>query len=296
MTEGARILITGAGGQLGRALARAVWPEGMEVMALSRAQLDITKAAEVAAAIEDLGPDLIINAAAYTDVTSAEINPADAFRVNCMGALNLAEAASRRGVGLIHISTDFVFSGPGPHPETAVPNPVNRYGASKLAGELAVIALCPAAVVVRTAWVFDEEGPNFVTRILAQSAAAALNVVCDEVGSPTSARDLAEGLIVLADHLVAGRPVPHRIFHLVNEGQASRLDMAQAILDHRAGRGRSVPSLVPVSSGDLNLAVRRPDDSRLASERLQALTGWHPRPWREALDEVLDALADREDT
>lgn len=289
-TGACRILVTGAGGQVGRALASAAWPSVAEARFLGRGDLDITVEAQVRSALDRHRPDLIINAAAFTDVTGAETAAAEAFRVNALGPAVLAQAATERGCRLIQVSTDFVFSGPGPHPENATPQPLNIYGASKLAGEHAVLMACPGSVVVRTAWVFDEHGPNFITRLLAQASAATLKVVDDEVGCPTSAETVAEGLVALAHYMCTqGVPV-QRVFHLVNEGEASRLELARALFQSWADRGRPVPELTPVSARSFGAGVRRPGDSRLVSGSLGALTGWTPRTWRDALSRTVERI------
>lgn len=280
--------MTGAGGQVGRALSKAAWPQGIEACFLTRAALDITCAQSVKAALDQNRPDLIINAAAYTDVAKAEIEPSAAYLVNAVGPALLAEQARLRDCALIHISTDFVFSGQGPHAEDEAPAPLNVYGASKYAGEQAVLLAHQRSVVVRTAWVFDAQGPNFVTKLLAQQQADLIKVVDDEIGSPTSAEEVATGLIHLTHHLLTKSLEGNRILHLVNQGYASRYEMAQAIIDHQARRGELWPPLVPVSASSFPSNVKRPQDSRLASTRLSNLLTWQPKPWREALTCVLD--------
>jgi len=280
--------VTGAGGQVGRALSKAIWPEGFEVSCLTRADLDITNPEAVKASFDRHGPDLVINAAAYTDVAKAEVEPALAYQVNAVGPALLAEQSRAHGSALIHISTDFVFSGQGPHAEDAIPAPLNLYGASKYAGEQAVLLAHDRSVVVRTAWVFDAHGPNFVTKLLAQQQAPVIKVVDDEIGSPTSADDIATGLIHLSQFILTQGANAPRILHLVNLGEASRFEMAQAILDRQSRLGQVSPDLIPVSSASFNSKVKRPADSRLQSTRLSAILAWQAPSWRDALERVLD--------
>lgn len=286
-----RVLVTGAGGQIGRALAMANWPQPLSPRFVTRAELDITDALGVEAELATCQPDLIINAAAYTDVAAAEGDAEAAYVANATAPAHLAELAARQGIGLIHISTDFVFSGPGPHTEEGRPTPLNVYGASKLAGEQAVQLAHPAALIVRTAWVFDADGNNFVTKLLSRADQAELSVVDDEIGCPSSAADVAEGLIQLALRLQSGPAPEHHIYHLTNQGETSRYQMAQALFDRWASHGHHRPVLTPVSSHHFASVVARPSDSRLASSRFKAVTGWTPPHWREALNRVVDQIA-----
>lgn len=285
-----KVLITGAGGQVGRALAAANWPQGIEPLCLSRSDLDITDPKAVEQGLGIHRPDLIINAAAFTDVAKAEMEAEAAYAVNAKGPAYLARYARRNGCGLIHISTDFVFSGPGPHAEKARTYPLNLYGASKLAGEQAVMEEEPDALIVRTSWVFDAIGPNFVTKLLARADQAELSVVEDEIGCPTSADDIATGLILLAQKLLTGPAPEHRVFHLTNQGETSRFDMAQALFDHWSSIGHPVPQLVRARQADFAHSVQRPKDSRLSSRNLQLMLSWSPGPWRDALIRVVDQI------
>nr|WP_312162078.1 dTDP-4-dehydrorhamnose reductase [Brevundimonas diminuta] len=294
MTAEGDILITGGGGQLGRALARAAWPEGVRIHALDRSALDVTCAESVGRIMAQRRWALVINAAAFTDVEGAEDAPVQAFRVNALAPAVLAQAARAAGAPLIHVSTDFVFGGPGPHAETAAPDPLNVYGASKRAGELAVLSATPDALVVRTAWLFDSEGRNFVGKLLARAAEPQLDVVTDEVGSPTAARDLAEALVRLTLlRLEQGAFGPERVLHVANDGWASRYEMAQAVFEAWTARtGRPAPRLRPVSAAVFPSKARRPGDSRLSCEVFARVAGRRPRSWRAATQEVVREIAE----
>jgi dTDP-4-dehydrorhamnose reductase len=224
-----RVLVTGGDGQLGMAIARR-WRQH-SVIGASHDELDITRD-DAARRVVELGPELVINTAALTDVDGCERDPDAAFRVNALGARNVAVGAARAGAALVQISTDYVFPGDSDRPcwEFDRPGPVNVYGASKLAAEDLVRMVHDRVFVVRSAWLFGIEGQSFVTRILERAdRSEPLEVVDDEVGSPTFCDDLADAL----ERLVATRAFG--VHHLVSEGACSRLEFARAILN-QAGR------------------------------------------------------------
>lgn len=286
------ILVTGGEGQLGRALSRAAPSAGLRVHVVSRTECDVCSLDSVGRILDQRPWAAVINAAAFTDVEGAEDVPAQAFRINALGPAVLAQATRAAGVPMIHVSTDFVFSGPGPHEETARTQPLNVYGASKRAGELAVLAATSDAVVVRTAWLFDAEGRNFVTRILDRVGDDQLDIVSDEVGSPTAANDLAEGLLrLIAVRLQTGGFGAEPILHFVNEGSASRHELAQAVFAAwAAGAETSTPRLRAVPAAAFASKARRPSDSRMTGEVFARVAGYRPRHWREAVQEVVDQI------
>ncbi len=284
-----KTLIAGAAGQLGRELVRTA-PPGMRLVALDRAGLDIADAASVRAALRRERPDVIINAAAYNAVDQAESEPALAFAINRDGPARLAAASAERGARFIHVSTDFVFAGRARRPyRPASPcHPLGVYGASKRAGEIAVLEACPGALVARTAWVFSPFARNFLKAILQRLAAAGeASVVVDQVGSPTAAGDLAEALWRLATTPARG------LHHLVNSGQASRFDFAQAIAEEAIRRGLAPPGsrILPVAAASLPpTPARRPAYSVLDASRTTKRLGAPLRPWREALVDTLERM------
>lgn len=228
-------LIAGGGGMLGMALRREVAARGEPAMAPGHDQFDITDARVVGRVVDAFSRSLapgdtgvVINCAAYTDVEAAEDRPAEAFGVNERGAGLLASAAREAGLGLVHLSTDFVFDGAKDdgYREDDTPNPLSVYGASKLAGEVAVRAGHPEALIVRTAWSFGEDGACFPAKILAAARERGrLSVVDDEMGSPTYCPDLARGIL---DLLAAGAPA--NLYHLAGSGAATRYEMAVELL------------------------------------------------------------------
>ncbi len=244
-----RVLVTGAGGCLGQELARTR-PVAAEGRFLSRAELDITDAAAVARRLAEHTPDVVINAAAYTDVEKAEAEPERATQVNAAGAGILARGCREAGARLIHVSSDLVFDGTPPYPyrPDAPVAPLSAYGRSKAAGEHAVLALDPAFVVVRSSWFYSACGRNLVKVVLAQCRAGRTpRVVVDQVGTPTCARSLADVLWRLAARRdIAG------LQHYAGIGAASWYDVAQAActFGHELGLLKAPVAVVPIRSDE----------------------------------------------
>lgn len=280
-----RYLIAGAGGMLGTALRAVLAGRGLLFVAPPEREFDITDERSVRETVRAFQAQaagesgVLINAAAYTNVERAEDEPELAHRVNAEGPRLLAEAAGDAGLGFVHVSTDFVFDGrkTAPYVETDEPNPCSVYGASKLAGERAVVAAHPDALIVRTAWAFGPSGVNFPAKILGlASRMPELKVVTDEVGSPTYTVDLADGLVSLAE---SGA---HGMFHLAGAGSCSRFELARAVLELSG-----LPNtLVPVTAAEFPAKACRPANSVLDCGKAAAF-GVVMRPWREALAEFL---------
>ncbi|MGB4593470.1 MAG: dTDP-4-dehydrorhamnose reductase [Coriobacteriia bacterium] len=277
-----RFLIAGAGGMLGTALQRVLTARGLEFVAPREGEFDITNRPLVLDAVEAFasgGGGVLLNAAAYTDVERAEDERDRAFLVNETGAGLLAAAARDAGLGFVHVSTDFVFDGAkrGAYVEDDAPHPMSVYGQSKLAGERAVAAESPDALIVRTAWVFGPNGRNFPGKILELARSRPrLKVVTDEVGSPTYTMDLAAGLL---DLLAAGAT---GVVHLANAGSCTRFEMAAEIL-RIAGIQRE---LVPVSSAEFPTRAERPRNSVLDCSRAATFGVVMPE-WHDALARYL---------
>ncbi|HET7553125.1 MAG TPA: dTDP-4-dehydrorhamnose reductase [Gemmatimonadaceae bacterium] len=282
-----RVLVTGSRGQLGVELQCSV-PDGVEVLALDLDTLDITDPAALDNVFREFLPTTVINAAAFTAVDRAEDVPEEAFAVNARGALNVAQAAVRAGARVIHVSTDFVFDGESPRPyePTDEPAPVNAYGKSKLEGERAVLSHAgPAALVIRTAWLYAAHGSNFVTTMLRLIGERdVVRVVADQVGTPTSASGLARAI-----WSAAAKPHLHGVMHWTDAGVASWYDFAVAIREAGLAAGllnRAAP-VQPILTRDYPTKARRPRYSVLDKSLAWAALGIQPVHWNCALRAVL---------
>lgn len=287
------ILQFGASGALAREfLAHAA--DAIQITALSRADVDLTDPDAVARAIGEAGDvDLVINAAAYTAVDKAESEPELAYAVNAAAPRAMAKACAARGVPFVHFSTDMVFSGakPGPYVETDAPGPLSIYGASKLAGEEAVLTGCDRALVIRVSWLFSVFGQNFTQTMLRLGAShPALKVVDDQRARPTASADVARFVLSQAGTLAALRSGSQEwgLLHYANEGAASRYDMAQEIFAHPAVD--AAPTLEPVPATAFPLPARRAANAELDCCRLAEVFGVRPRSWRPALSDVIEHL------
>ncbi|MFI6761228.1 dTDP-4-dehydrorhamnose reductase [Micromonospora sp. NPDC050417] len=282
-------LVTGAGGMLGQDLVTALaGTGGRQVTAATRAELDLTDADAVLAAVK--GHDVVVNAAAWTNVDGAETQEDAATAINGEGVAHLARACEQAGARLLHVSTDYVFPGnaTSPYPEDAPTAPLNAYGRGKLVGEQAVTRLLPeTGYVVRTAWLYGTHGRNFVNTMLRLAAEREhLDVVDDQLGQPTWSYALAQRLVALGDAALAGR-APAGIYHGTASGQTTWYGLARAVF---ALRGLDPARIRPTTSEHYRLPAARPAYSVLGHERWQA-AGLSPMPdWHEMLS---DALAER---
>jgi len=273
-----RILLTGAGGQLGRDLQERL--EKHEVHAFDHAGLDVAARETVFRAVRAIRPDWVINAAAYNDVDGAETAAETAFAVNGAGPGHLAEGAAGVGASIVHISTDYVFDGKkgSAYTEEDTPHPLSVYACSKHEGEQRVIASGAPACILRTAWLYGRHGKNFVKAILAAAEKGGpLRVVSDQVGSPTATADLAEAIRMLISTPARG------LFHVTNAGACSRFEFARAIV-------RSRVEVLPITTAEAARPAPRPANSALVSLRW-AKAGFQPlRHWQAALDSFLVTL------
>jgi dTDP-4-dehydrorhamnose reductase len=285
-----RIVITGAGGQVGGYLAAEAIRQGRDVLALTSSQWDITDP-QLAGQIVQAG-DVVVNCAAYTAVDDAESDQARAYAVNAAGPEYLAAACARAGARIVHISTDYVFDGdfgdaaPRPYEPSDEARPLSVYGQTKLSGEQAVLAALPQAVVVRTAWVYTGgNGKDFVATMRGKAAGdQVIKMVDDQTGSPTYVADLVGALLEVVD----GR-VQAGIVHAANDGGATRCGQARAVFECL---GADPERIRPVSSSHNPRPAPRPTYSVLSGRQSEA-AGLSPlRPWREALEAALEAPLD----
>ena len=281
------ILVTGARGLLGRALGprlarRAPAPETLVLTDVE--ELDVTDSVAVVAMMRRVRPRTVFHLAAWTDVDGAESHAAEAARANVEGAENVARAAAGVGALVVHISTDFVFDGtkPGAYLEDDPPSPQSIYGRTKAESEERVRAAAPARhLLVRTAWLYGAGGRNFVQAVLAAARKGRpLRVVTDQVGCPTWSEDLAEALHALVAAEARGT------FHACGRGEASRLEMAQAILDAAGVAAKVEPAL----ASEMLRQAARPRRAVLSTEKLRGATGFRFPPWRESLRAFVKSL------
>jgi dTDP-4-dehydrorhamnose reductase len=288
------LLVPGGGGQLGSDLA-ALASEDVHVLAPPSAQLDLTQAGQVIAAVAELAEQaaaagrvpVVVNAAAYTAVDAAEADEARAFAVNVDGPRVLAAACSSRRVPLIHVSTDYVFPGDGqrPYETDDTLQPRNAYGRTKAAGEDAVLGSGAAAWIVRTAWVYGAAGNNFVrTMLRLERERDMVSVVDDQRGSPTWSADLAAGLVELAGRIAAGEGPDSRVLHCTGAGETTWFSFAQAIFEEA---GTDPQRVHPCTTADFPRPAPRPAYSVLSNESWREAGLTPLRPWREALHEFL---------
>jgi dTDP-4-dehydrorhamnose reductase len=236
----------------------------------------------------------IINCAAYTAVDKAESEPQAAFAINAEAPGIMARAAATRAIPLLHVSTDYVFDGskPDAYFEEDPVAPLGVYGASKEAGERAVRDAGGRSIILRTAWVVSPWGHNFVKTMLRLGGERdELGVVADQVGCPTSAIDIAETLLILAERLLRDPAAPVGTYHFVNAGEASWYDLAELIFANASKRGLHVPKLKPIATHEYPTPAKRPLNSRLETKRIQQHFGIEPRHWTLAVNEALAALA-----
>lgn len=290
-----RIAVTGKAGQVVTSLIERGAVAGHEVIALGRPELDLTYPVSVARALEVAAPDAIVSAAAYTAVDKAESESDLAYAVNGAGADAVAQAALLLGVPLVHVSTDYVFNGTlsRPYLESDPTGPTGVYGASKLAGEEAVLAAHGAnSAVLRVAWVYSPFGANFVKTMLRLAEDRdELSVVADQLGNPTSAQDIADGIIRVASNLAADSdPALRGIFHMTASGEVSWADFAEAIFAASAAQGGPSARVRRITTADYPTPATRPANSRLDCGLIAKVHGVALPDWRQSLEAVIARL------
>ena len=289
------ILITGATGQVGRALVEEATSRGLEFIAVSRPEFDFENLETVDACFARAKPDLVINAAAYTAVDAAETHPEAAKAGNHTGPERLAQLCAAADIPLIHISTDYVFDGTKgePYVETDPTNPTGVYGLTKRDGENAVLATGCKAIILRTSWVYAPYGKNFVRTMLnAAKKMPVLRVVADQRGTPTAAPDLAVIILEIVEKIrkEEWKSAFRGIFHATNSGETTWHGFASAIFDEVGPLGHPVPQLKAITTADWPTPAQRPIDSRLNCEKLQQVFMLEMPSWHTRLPEILSLL------
>lgn len=288
-----KILINGRHGQVSHELQRRLGAVG-ELIVLGRDQLDLAQPDQIRRQVQNVRPDLIINAAAHTAVDLAESEPQSAFAINAVAPGILAEEALALDIPLIHYSTDYVFDGSkaGPYNEDDTPNPLGVYGKSKLAGEQAIRDVQGKHLILRTSWVYSTHGRNFLLtmqRLLQEKPE--LRVVADQIGAPTWAGTIANSTLALIERWQVNDVANWGTYHLSAQGETSWFGFAQAIGEALRQQGKPCADLLPIPSSDYPTPAARPLNSRLDCSRLQRDWGVSQPDWQTALRECLTQQA-----
>jgi dTDP-4-dehydrorhamnose reductase len=284
-----KILIVGQHGQVSRELQRRLGVVG-ELIVPGRDQLDLTLPDQIRQQVQNVRPDLIINAAAHTAVDLAESAPQTAFAINAIAPGILAQEALSLGIPLIHYSTDYVFDGTkvGPYNEEDRPNPLGVYGKSKLAGERAITDVQGKHLILRTSWVYSAHGRNFLlTMQRLMQEKPELRIVADQIGAPTWAGTIAQSTLALIERWQRDEAAPWGTYHLSAQGETSWFGFAQAIGEALRKQGKTCAELLPIPSSEYPTPATRPLNSRLDCSRLQHEWGVRQPDWRTALHECL---------
>ena len=288
-----KILINGRHGQVSHELQQRLGTVG-ELLVLGRDQLDLAQPDQIRHQVQNIRPDLIINAAAHTAVDLAESEPQSAFAINAVAPGILAEEALALDIPLIHYSTDYVFDGmkAGPYNEDDTPNPLGVYGKSKLAGEQAIRDVQGKHLILRTSWVYSTHGRNFLLtmqRLLQEKPE--LRVVADQIGAPTWAGTIANSTLALIERWQTSQVTNWGTYHLSAQGETSWFGFAQAIGEALRQQGKPCADLLPIPSSDYPTPAARPLNSRLDCSRLQRDWGVSQPDWQTALRECLNLQA-----
>jgi dTDP-4-dehydrorhamnose reductase len=291
------ILVTGGNGQLASALAAAapLSNQATTIHRVGRPDFDFDRPETIEAVFRAAAPRLVVNAAAYTAVDAAENDADAAYRTNRDGPAILARLCAEADIPLIHVSTDYVFDGtkPDPYVETDPVAPQGVYGASKLAGEQAVMQSGAKAIILRTAWVYAATGKNFVrTMLTVGKTRDRLTVVADQHGCPTTAADLADAIMAIIAQLDATgwQPSYNGIFHAAGTGATTWFGLAVATFEEAGRHGANIPEVAPIATADWPTPAKRPANSRLDCSRLHDVFGIRLPPWRNSLTRTVETI------
>lgn len=293
-----KILVTGKNGQVGHELCRSLLPLG-EVMAIDQAECDLSDGAAIRQLIKELKPDVIVNPAAYTAVDKAESEQTAAYLINAEAPRILGEEACKLGALVVHFSTDYVFDGckDGDYTETDVTNPQSVYGATKLAGEQALLNTGAKHLMLRTSWVVGAHGNNFAkTMLRLASERDALNIVADQRGAPTSAALLADvtAHLVREEMRAESSTFPYGLYHLTAAGVTDWHAYACYVIERARKKGLPIKvpssSIRPIRTEDYPTPAKRPANSRLNTRKLRETFGLHLPNWQIGIDQILDQI------
>ncbi|AFZ12674.1 dTDP-4-dehydrorhamnose reductase [Crinalium epipsammum PCC 9333] len=284
-----RILIVGSAGQLGQELQQTLIPYG-EVVAVDRKTLDLSQPDQIRELVQQVQPQIVINAAAYTAVDQAEKEPETARMINAIAPTILAQEVEKLKAILIHVSTDYVFDGSKNHPYTEedITNPLSIYGQSKLAGEQGIQENCQSYLILRTAWVYGAYGKsNFVkTMLRLGSEREEVRVVTDQIGTPTWAKDIADAIA----QVTSLKPDPG-IYHYTNSGVASWYDFAVAIFEEAKNLvPLKVQRVIPITTSEYPTPAQRPTYSVLSCRKISSVLNTNPPHWRQELRQMLKSV------
>lgn len=289
-----RVLVIGKGGQLAQSLTAAVWPEGSECILRGRPELDLSVPDTIANVVDDVAPDIVINAAAYTAVDKAEQEPEMAHAVNALGAECLAAVCGRRGMPLIHVSSDYVFDGSKPslYTEEDPVAPLGVYGRSKLEGERRVASACNEYLILRTAWVISPYANNFVkTMLRLAESRKELGVVDDQIGSPTYAPHLADTIVTIVG--IIGEHTDQRcwgIYHAAGSGEATWYQLAREVFKQAGWLSNEDFELRAISTAEYPTQAARPANSRLNCNKLAQNFNLRLPAWQDGVQALVDHL------
>lgn len=293
-----KILVTGQNGQVARSLVeRAAQAEDIAVAVAGRPEFDLVDPAAIERTIAATDADVVVSAAAYTQVDRAEDEPGLARAVNALGAEAVARSAAARGLPVIHLSTDYVFSGQGTraYDEEHRPDPASVYGATKLEGEQRVAVANPRHVILRTAWVYSPFGRNFVRTMIRLAAERdEISVVADQWGNPTSALDIAEAILRVARRLNADDGAAYGLYHFAGTGATSWSGLAEAVMTVLAREGWPYACIRPITTEQFPTRARRPANSRLSTRKFDAVFGWQAPDWQASMAGVVRRLVAEE--
>ena len=290
-----KVLVLGREGQLARGLLESAVGTGIQVVSIGRPEMDLTDEKSIGAVFAREHPDIVVNAAAYTAVDKAESEPVVAHAVNALGAEHAARQCAAQSIPIVHVSTDYVFDGMknSPYLESDPTGPINVYGRTKLEGEQRVAKACERHVILRTAWVYSPWGTNFVkTMLRLATTRPTINVVEDQLGSPTYAPDLARAILRLATLVVDGDGSRRwGTYHVVGSGETSWFALAQEIFRHAAESGLPIADVVGIAASAYPTPARRPANSRLNCDKLRLSFDLELPDWRLGVKDCVVRLA-----